>query len=51
MTEQVLGGLSMLRPVAEQVTAIPIPTREEMLADIAEARAAYPRFFLDADET
>lgn len=45
--EQLLDGLPLLRPIAEGVTAVPIPTREQMLAELAEARAAHPQFFLE----
>jgi hypothetical protein len=44
--DQLLDSLSMLRPIAEEITAAPIPTREQMLAELAEAQAAHPQFFL-----
>ncbi len=44
-------GLSTRRPIAEQVTAIPIPTREELQAEIAEAQATHPHYFLNTEET
>lgn len=48
--EQLLEGLPLLRPIAEHVTAARIPTRDQMLAELAEARAAHPQFFLDPEE-
>jgi hypothetical protein len=48
--QQLLEGLPKLRPIAEHVTAAPIPTREELLAELAEAQAAHPQFFLETEE-
>ncbi|MGA9762635.1 MAG: hypothetical protein WBQ14_09445 [Gaiellaceae bacterium] len=44
--KQILAGCQMMRPLAEKVTARPIPTREEVLAEIAEMRASHPQYFL-----
>jgi hypothetical protein len=46
---QLLENLPSLRPLAERVTAAPIPTGEEMRAELAEARAAHPHFFLELE--
>jgi len=48
-SEQLLEGLPQLRRIAERVTEASIPTREQMLAELAEARAAHPQFFLDLE--
>ncbi len=48
--QQLLEGLPKLGPIAEHITAVPIPTREELVAELAEARAAHPHFFLDTGE-
>jgi hypothetical protein len=51
VVEQVLEGLPALRRIAERMAAIPVPTRDELSAEIAEARAAHPRYFLNAHDT
>jgi hypothetical protein len=48
--EQLLAGLPQLRPIVERVAAAPIPTRDEMLAELTEARLAHPQFFLGGEE-
>ena len=47
--EQLLESLPLLRPIAENVTAAPTPSREQMLAELSEARAAHPQFFLSSE--
>lgn len=39
--------LPAMREIARRVTDAPIPTPEEIRAEIAEAQAAHPQFFLD----